>query len=177
MGGWLLGLVLVAGLAGCDSTDLLEGEIALQRETLEQRLALAFPLKHKTALVAVEWSQPRVRFKSEEGRIGLLLDVAARPLGDQVYEGTLEIDGHLEFRQPEKAFFLTQVEVRKMQIADLPPLLQGGLGILMGGVVDGYLDQYPVYSLRQDNWAEYLVGHAVDSVRVDQEQLVIELGL
>ena len=166
-----LGLVLLA--LGCKRTVTVE----VERGEIQRRLAAKFPIQKPVLLGTVTFENPNVILHEGSDRIGVELDVRLQmPLVPQ-YSGKLALNGKPAYRPAEKAFYLEQAALERLDLAGVPLAQVENLRGPTEIVARAALDYVPVYQFEQRNWKEVSAEHVLREVRVQDGKLYATLGL
>lgn len=181
----LIALAL-ALLTACTTT------IRLSRDELQADIARRFPREVDKHLVTLRASDPRVEFPGRPGILGVRLRVEATSAsGNSRIAGTARAEGRIEYVAAEHAFYLRDPRVTELVLEPA-----AGSGHLSGAVreasdvlgtrlveraaralVEQVLRDHPVYRLDPARKKDAKAMRHLRSVRVDGEELVLEVAL
>ena len=172
-----LGLLLAGvSASGCGS-GLLRKELVFTRADLQSKVEKGFPVEKKKRLVKVGLSNPVIVLAPGSQRIGMRLDVAAALPGTGTVNGVVEADGLLVYRSEAGQIAITDTQLRRLQIADVPAAYRKTVKAIVASLAEKYLSDVTVYTLNQDEFKESLAKLLLRSVAVEDGRVIVEIGL
>ena len=170
-------LALVAGTCGSCASGVFRKELVFHREELQQKIEREFPLETKKSLITASFSAPVVLLAEGSDRMGIGLAVKVVLPGGKKFHGDVEVDGALQYRPENGELFVVNPRVRQLQIAELPERYRGPAQEVVSKMVKHYLSSVLIYQLKQDDFKHSLARLVLKSVRVEEGNLVVEIGL
>ena len=169
----------VAALAAACSGLGAPQRIVLTPTDLYRELAKQLPVERRVlGVLRARVEMPRLRFISEEGRLGAEFDVAvADPLRGATYRGVIGFDSALRYEASDASVRLDRVRVQRLQFDGVPassrPLFQELGGALAEQLLQGLAVHR--FSAEQQRRAERL-GVAPGAIGVTSEGVTIDLA-
>lgn len=169
----LLAAVLFAPL-GCSKGTLT---VTLDQAEIQQRVSAVFPIQREAFLARVTLQNPVVVLREGSDRIGLDLEVRlALPLLPE-HSGKVAASGKLAYRPTEKAFYLEQPAIDRLEIPGVSATQTEELRRPAEAVIALVLPTLPVYQLAQRDAKEVAAEHVLKSVAVKNGRVEAEIGL
>ena len=151
--------------------------ITLGQAEIQQRLEAAFPVEQEQFAVRVVVDQPQVILREGSDRIGLDVRVRVRIPLLREYTGRVGTTGKLVYRREDKAFYLFESRVERLEIDGLPPEQTELVKKPVEAVAARALEAHPIYRLQGRNAQETLVEYVLLDVQVRDGKVIAELGL
>jgi len=149
--------------------------IVLSREEIQRAVEKKFPIEKRDLIVSVSFSNPAVRLEEGSDRIGLAASVDARLIGAKAVSGRLELDGRIEYDPAKGELYLTDPQIRQMEIAGLGERETGLAKSLASLVLAASLDRVTLYRLSEKRPKEVEAKRRVKSVKVTSGHVEIQL--
>jgi len=149
--------------------------IVLSREEIQRAVEKKFPIEKRELILSATFSNPTVRLDEGSDRIGLASSVDARLIGAKALSGRLELDGRVDYDPPTGELYLTDPQVRTMEIAGLGERETGLAKSLASLALAASLDRVLLYRLKENKPKEAEAKRRVKSVKVTHGRVVIEL--
>lgn len=153
----------VLTLAACKTRPVT---LTIGRDELQRRVEARFPLEHQVLVTSMILERPRVLLPEGGDRVGLELLVRVRTPLLPEYRGTVGVVGALEYRPEEKAFYLRQPTLERLDIDGLRTehtvLVRGPVETAVGTV----LETLPIYRLDGGDLKDLGARHLLRSVTV-----------
>jgi hypothetical protein len=166
-------LSLVLAALGCKNTVTL----VVERDEIQKRVAARFPVQRATPFGTVVFENPNVILREGSDRIGVELDVKVQVPLLPAASGKVAVSGTPLYRREEKAFYLHDAKLERLEVAGLPQDQLDRLRAPVEAVAAGALYYFPVYQLEQRDWKEVGAEHALKDVSVQNGKLKVTLGL
>ena len=171
-----LGMLLAGvSVSGC-SSGLLRKELVFTRADLQTKVEKGFPVEKKKRLVKVGLSNPAIVLDAGSERIGMRLDVAASLPGMGTVNGVVEADGHLVYRSDAGEIAITDTQLRRLEIADVPAAYRKTVKAIVATLTAKYLSDVTVYTLNPEEFKESLAKLLLRSVAVEDGRVIVEVG-
>lgn len=175
----LLAVVLLSTLTGC----ALRHE--LPRDQIQAKLAAQFPIEKTAALWTVRLTDPVLSLDEQNNRVGFELAVVAAGLvpdgtgvGFRTLAGRAGVEGRVEYKQEEGAFYLHEPAIRRIEFNDVPADVEAPLRMAAEAAIRIALRDRPIFVLdpkRSDR--EALIKDHLLRIWVEKDRLVVEYRL
>jgi hypothetical protein len=151
--------------------------ITLGHADLQHRIERMFPITREGELVTVQLQHPQVILTEGSDRIGLRLRIRAAAAEQFSVSGLARVDGVLRFANDTGEFYLDDASVEELYIDNVEPLYLDQIRQLADGVVRQSLQEQPIYVLGQMGESTHIMGSEIQSVRVRDGKLIVELAM
>ena len=168
---------LAAGVCGSCASGVFRKELVFHREELQKKIEREFPLQKKKSLITATFSEPAVLLDEGSDRMGIGLAVKVALPGGKNFHGNVEADGELQYKPENGELFVFNSRVHQLQIPELPDRYRGPVQEVVARAVKHYLSSVLIYQLKQDDFKHSLARLVLKSVRVEEGNLVVEIGL
>lgn len=158
-----------------------EFQFRFSEAQLTERLTKRLPIK-KTYLFIFEvgLDNPRLSLVDGTDRIEAGLDVELNvklgseslPLG-----GTLDASGGVRYEPSEGEIYLTDPVVEHLQIQGIPAEYTDRVNTVLASALSDYYREHPIYHLRATDAKQLVAKLVLKSVSIQNEELVITLGI
>ena len=181
--GLIAGLALLAAV--CIAFALyLHGKSLTLRITepqMREQLAMRFPIE-RTSLLLLRWrlTNPQVSFLPQRQRVVLGLDARLNARLDGQRDdlgGRIEVETALRYDTGRGAFFLIDPVITRLAIDGIPEAHVMRVQTSVRGVLAEMFAQVPVYTLRQADLFQDTARRVLEEVRIEDESIVVVLGL
>jgi hypothetical protein len=128
----------------------------------------AFPWEKSELGAKVRLEHPRVILGDPSDRVGLELEVRLSlpfPFSRE-YSGRVATSGKLAYRREEKAFYLREATLDRLDVDGVPPERAALVRQPVAAVVSAALERLPVYELGDSHRKETVAGYFLREVRV-----------
>jgi hypothetical protein len=175
--------LLVAASCAVLSACALRKEFA--RDEIQAKLGAQFPIEKAAGLWAVRIQDPLVRLDGESNRVCLELGVVAAGLvpdshgaGFRSIAGRAGVEGRVEYRSEEGAFYLRDPTVTHLELTDIPIEAQVPLRLAADAAIAIALRDRPIFVLdpKRSEHEALMKGH-LRRVWVEGDRLVVEYHL
>jgi hypothetical protein len=171
----LLALVCLAlWMVGCRGRSIV---ITLDRADLQRRMDAAFPWEKSELGATVRLEHPSVILSEASDRVGLELGARVSlpfPFSRE-YSGKVASSGKLTYQREEKAFYLREATLDRLEIDGVPPEQTALVRQPLAMVVSAALGRLPVYELGDSSRKEAVAGYFLREVRVKNGKVEAEL--
>lgn len=147
-------------------------EVVIPKATIQDMLDKKFPIEKTTLLVKVKMSEPKVYFKS--GNIGIIIKYWADALGKEM-DGIVDVNTRV--RYDNRSFYLSNVETPMISMNDKEIDQDGKVTKAILSILRNYLENYPVYKLKQSDVKQNLAKLLLKDITVEDESLKVLIGL
>jgi hypothetical protein len=143
-----------------------ELHVDIDQAQIQQRLAERFPQRNCALMMAcIDVSDPVVTLTEGSERIGFAACVVVT-LGHRQSPGRVAFSGVLRYVQYQGDFYLDDVQLDELQLANFPPELAAVLKQRAPAILRRAFDGHPVYSLKGQGARAALAKFAVSDIRV-----------
>lgn len=166
----LLGMLMMTGCANALTYQMTQQE-------LQTKVEKSFPLQKETPFAMLTFSSPRVVLKSENNRLGVMMNVLAESAGKTLGKGTGMVDGELEYVAASGEFRLRNPKVNDLVIDGLSP---NANTLLQGVASDALARMMPVivvYKLDEKEFRQSMAKRMLKSIRVESGRVVAEMEM
>jgi hypothetical protein len=112
-----------------------------------------------------------------DNKIGIFSDIKLRTPGGVSGTGSLKITGELKYVADEGAFYLQSPQIISLESTDISANMLPKVRELAQLAVQEFLARKPVYRLQDDNIKHNLAKAVLQSLKVENNKVVVELGL
>ncbi len=156
-------------LVGCSAP--LRATIVLTQPELQAKIDKKFPIEKRVLVAKLVLENPAIQLVEGTDKVGIDMDAGVR-MGVLKYTGRVSVLGDLEFDGEQKALFLKNAEVTKIDIPELPEKYEGDVREAATGIVRAQLEVTPVHRLKSASEQMF-----VKSVVVRDQTAIVEVGL
>lgn len=174
MNQWLLIIFLLLNSA---SELAFSYTIELSESEIQERVEAMMPLEKKKLFVTTILTNPIIDLMESNNALGLSTDVAIKVPGNIVGRGHVSFTGTLRYDNDSGAFYFDNLKVVSLDVKKLPPKTLPKIKKILESVAKKYLAKKPVFRFKDNNLKHKLAKSTLKSIAVDNENLVIELGL
>lgn len=155
--------------------------IRVSETELRMKLAEKLPIT-KTYLVIfnITLSNPRVDLMNGSDRINSGLDITLdiNLLNEiSTFNGSVDISGGLRYNHETGEFFVTDPQVEKLSIKGIPEKYTDKINLVISKALNQYYQSRPIYILKPTDIKKTAARLVLKKVMVENEHLVITLGL
>ncbi len=177
-------VVLLAFLAAISTYFLLYTKNVEYRFTepqIRDQLSQKLPLEKTYLFIfSVILDNPRVTLINGSNRVNAGMDVVLNikfgseplPLG-----GTIDVSGGLRYSRKESAFYLEEPIIENLGIQGVPEKYSEKVKQVMELALAEYFSKRPIYTLKADDPAKSVAKILLKDVVVENQELVVTLGL
>lgn len=143
---------------------------------LQQALAKHFPITVSRSLASLVLADPLVVLRDGDDRLGLDVKVTVKLPVVPAYAGRVTVLGRPFYDPVERAFYLRDASVDRLELPGLPEERRAALGAAISSLGGPALAKVPLYRLEGRNLKEVTAEHFLRDVRVEGGQLRLTLG-
>ena len=169
---WLLAIVLLMSWQQAQAYTL-----EISAEELQAKVTAMMPIEKKKFFVTVTLSNPAVDLAVGDNKIGIFSDIKLRTPGGVSGSGSLKVTGALKYVADEGAFYLQSPQIISLESTDISANMLPKVRELAQLAVQEFLARKPVYRLQDDNIKHNLAKAVLQSLKVENNKLVVELGI
>lgn len=173
---FLLAAATAGATSGCTALGLYPRERGFTAAELQDRIAKRFPWKRNYPLFALELTNPLVRLENERNRIAVAFDASlSSPLFGKPFNGRGTLSGVPRYVPDSQSFLLGDLALDTLDVPGVPRAAADELRRMAGAIAREALDGVPLYTLRPED-GRYL-GQQLEpeSVRVENDRLVLRV--
>jgi len=171
-------LILVIALLMCSQLAMaFSYTLEISADELQSKVSAMMPMEKKKSFITVILSHPEIDLTVGNNKIGVSSQIAIVALGGISGSGKVKITGLLSYDSEKSAFFFKNPEVVSLESEDVPPLLLPKVKALTQLAVSQFLSKKPIYKLKDDNVKQKLTKAVLQSIQVENNQLLAELSL
>ncbi|MBK1831674.1 DUF1439 domain-containing protein [Verrucomicrobiaceae bacterium R5-34] len=174
-------LTLIAVIGGYAYFKGKRYQIAITQQQIDRTLAKQFPVKKSALLIfQLTYSNPQVTLLAENHRIQVGLDASLNvKINDEAKNlgGGVTVTSSLRYDQNTQAFYLTDTTFDRFEIDGVPEKYRKTVLKLAAEYAAEQLEQYPVYTLKATDAKKTAAKLLLKNVEIDQQTVVVTLGL
>lgn len=166
---WVFLFILVFTSA-CSKPEI---DIEISQKSIQKKIAKKFPLTKSVMVAEFSLHSPQAYVATE--KVGLKLKFDAKLLRYKI-NGTLDVKGALRFDAESGEFFVHQIEVVQVEVADKSFTNIDQLKSMVLPTLNSHLKETPVYTLPQKSVTQQLKGRLLKKVSVRDHSLIATFG-
>jgi len=174
MNKYLLAIFLVLN---CTSALAFSYTLELSEKDLQERADAMMPLESKKFFVTTILTHPVVDLIDATNLLGLSTDVSVKVPGNKLVSGNIAFTGALRYDNDAGSFYLDDLNIVSLDIKQVPPKTLSKIKAILKAVAKEFLANKPVFTFKDDNLKHKLAQSTLKSISVENENLIIELGL
>lgn len=147
----------------------------LSEAELQARIERLMPFERTQYLFTVSLSEPLIELSETDNQIALFSAVSVLGPAGLQGRGSAKVKGSIRYERAQGAFFIDQPSVEQLEIERMPRRLSGELIKVVQTIVSKALAKYPVYTLREEDAKQKLAKSMIDSIRVENKELIVKL--
>jgi hypothetical protein len=166
----LIGIVLVIAL----KNGKFQKEIVISKAEIQEILDKNFPIEKNLGFAKINLESPSVYFENEN--IGIRLNYSGS-IFKKSASGAVDMNSQIIYRQDKGAFYLSNFNIDEIAINDASFADKEKIKTTVSNVLSYYLDDYPIYTLKQRDFKQNLAKLLLKDVRVQGDALVLTMGI
>jgi hypothetical protein len=170
----LLSIFLVLN---CASALAFSYTLELSESEIQERVDVMMPLEKKKFFVTTVLTNPIIDLIESTNALGLSTDVAFKAPGNIVGSGRISFAGTLRYDNDVGAFYFDNLKLVSLDIKKVPSEFLPKIKKILQSVANKFLEKKPVFKFKDNNLKHKLAKSILKSIAVENENLVIELGL
>ena len=135
------------------------------------------PMEKKKFFITVVLSDPDIDLSVGNNEIGIFSHIEVSAPGGIKGSGTAKITGSLSYDPDKGEFFFKDPDIVSFESKDIPPEFLPKAKNIAQIAADQFLSVKPVYKLNDNNMKQKLAKAVLQSVKVDGNQLLVELSV
>lgn len=164
-------LLSILFIAGCGT---FEKEVTISKSEIQKMVDAKFPYEKNAVLSRVSLFDPEVYFKGEN--VGMRLNYKASLVGKE-FSGTVDVNGQITYRPDSGTFYLTDFTVADISTNGHRLSNNDKLRGLISNAVGACVQDYRVYSLKEDELKQKMAKLLLKEVKVKGDSLSLRLSL
>jgi len=144
---------------------------------LQTKVSAMMPMEKKKFFVTVVLSNPDIDLSVGNNEIGVSSHIKIMALGGITGSGNAKITGSLSYDPKKYEFFFKNPKIVSLELANIPPILLPKVKKVAQLAVSQFLSKKPIYRLKDDNVKQKLTKAVLQSIKVENNQLLAELSL
>lgn len=150
-----------------------EKEIEIPRDEIQEMVDAKFPYDKNVILARLTLESPNIYFV--EKNVGMKLNYSGKFIEKEI-NGTINFNGQIYYKPEKGAFYLNEFNIVEIIVDDANFSQKENLQKTVTQIIDNYLDDYPVYTLKPENFKQKLAKLFLKDVFVRNENLVVVIG-
>ncbi|WP_340680363.1 DUF1439 domain-containing protein [Paraglaciecola sp.] len=169
---WLLAIVLLMSWQQAKAYTL-----EISAEELQAKVTAMMPIEKKKFFVTVTLSNPDIDLAVGDNKMGLFSDIKLKTPAGVNGSGSIKITGALKYVADEGAFYFQSPQIISLESKDISANMLPKVRELAQLAVQEFLSRKPVYQLKDDDLKQKLAKAVLQSVKVENNKLIVELGV
>lgn len=151
--------------------------IKLTESEIQSKLSERLPIRRgHFLLVAVTLDKPRVELVNGTNSIAAGLDVTLQVLG-MPFQGSIDVSGGVRYVSEKGEFYLSDPVVNKFSVHHVPEQHMAKVNEALRLALQEYYADHPIYTLSTLSLKQGLARLILKGVIIENEELVITLGV
>jgi len=167
----LLLALFILTVSGCGK---FEKEILISKKQIQEKLDARFPYDKNAVVARFTLDSARVYFK--EDKIGFKLTFYGNFLSKEI-RGQVDFNGKIIYKKENGAFYLNDFEIAEISVNESNFSQKSNLEAVILKIIQNYLDDYPICTLKQDDFKQSVATLVLKSVSVRDDNLVVLIAL
>ena len=176
----LIGLaIVVCGIGGLIFFVLSKRTIHLSASEIQSEISRKFPVGKSDLAYRYRFDNPKVSIDEATNQVSMMVGAEASALGSKTVRGHLGVSGSLRYDSSQGSLYLDQPRalIADLEMADLPEKVRAVASSLLAKGLEECLRREPLYRLNDKDSLMALLRRNLKSLRVQNGEVVIELGL
>ncbi|MBL8824803.1 MAG: DUF1439 domain-containing protein [Planctomycetia bacterium] len=154
-------------------------DIVVTEQEVQETVVERFPMtKSILQVAAVTFESPVIHLDEKANLIHASLDCKITIKGVPFdMRGTTQITGQMEYRPDQGAFYLQELQIKKIDLRGVPAQWEVKARDAMAMVAREVMRAFPVYRLKEANLKERAARLVLKKVRVEQGQMILTMGI
>jgi len=151
--------------------------VEISEQELQEKVAAMMPLERKVFFVTVTLTDSKVDLIKDNNEIGVQTVIAVTLPGGFKGNGLVEVTGSIAYDSDKGAFFFHNPTIVRLDIEQVPEKYVPKIKQIAQLIVSEAMSQYPVYKFKDDDVKHQLAKSTLKSVTIENEQLLVTLGM
>lgn len=152
-------------------------QLKMSEQEIQERVEALMPLTRKNALMTVVVTNPKIALIKATNELSIFANIDLTSLGRFKGSGQGNIIGTLGYDKEQAVFFLANPRIKNLQVNNLPAMYSSKIQEVSQLLLKQALIKYPVYKLKDNDIKQKLAKSLLESVHVENEQLVATLKM
>ncbi|MGK0398077.1 MAG: hypothetical protein ACJA0I_000367 [Gammaproteobacteria bacterium] len=170
-------LLTILLVLNCASALAFSYTLELSESEIQERVDAMMPLEKKKFFVTTVLTNPVIDLIKSTNELGLSTDVAFKAPGNIVGSGRVSFTGMLRYDNDTGAFYFDDLKLVSLNVKKVSPESLSKIKKVLQSVASQFLAKKPVFRFKDNNLKHNLAKSTLKSITVDNENLIIELGL
>jgi hypothetical protein len=149
----------------------------ITQQEIQEKVSAFMPIEKKKYFVTVKVLNPKIDLIKTTDEIGIFANIEVIAPGGIKGSGEVMIKGTLDYGPKEGSFYFKNPTIISLVIDKIPhkfiPKIQG----IVQKALSMAMAVYPVYTFKDDNLKHTLAKAVLKSLKVENEKLVLTLGV
>ena len=150
--------------------------LEITEQELQDKVAAMMPLEKQKRFYTVVISDPKIDLIKKTNEVGVSAKLDAVILGSLKGNGRARIEGSIEYRPEQGAFYLRDAEIVSLDIEKVPKDYNAVIKRVTQKALVKLLARNPVYKFKDDDLKHKLAKSVLKSVQVKGKHLAITLS-
>ncbi|MGO4894228.1 DUF1439 domain-containing protein [Flavobacterium sp. W21_SRS_FM6] len=159
------------------SAHALSYTVTISQDELQSRVEALMPIEKTKMFVTVLLSNPRVELSEHTDQIELFCHITISAPGGLGGQGSVNLIGSLRYESEQGAFFLIEPQIRSIESKDVAEKHLAKVQQIAQIALEQCLSAKPIYRFKDNKMRDKLAKAVLQSVTVENKQLLIELGM
>jgi hypothetical protein len=169
---WFLWLGLVTYSSWASA---LTYTVNISQQELQSKVEALMPIEKTKLFVTVVLSNPIIDLAESSNEIGLFSRILISAPGGLGGQGAIKLTGSLLYDADQGAFFLNNPQIQSIESKDVAAKHLDKVQQIAQLALEQYLSAKPIYRFKDNNMKHKLAKAVLQSVTVENQQLVVEL--
>jgi len=151
--------------------------LELSEPELQDKANALMPLEKKKFFITTILTNPTIDLVNGSEDINLTTDVQVKAPGNLSGSGVVSFIGSIRYQNESGSFYFDNLRVVSLEIEQLPKEALPKVQKVLEFVAKKFLAVKPVYTFKDNNLKHKLAKAALKSVRIENEKLLVLLGV
>lgn len=151
--------------------------VELTEAELQEKVMGFMPLTRKTLFATVTLTDPKLDLLANTDQVSLLTHIDVTALNGITEKGSLSLVGTPYYDAKKHAFFLKDAQIKSLEIDNLEASYLPSIQVIAQQIIATILATQPIYRLEDDNLKHKLAKSVLKSIVIQDEKLLLVLGL
>jgi hypothetical protein len=161
----------------CASALSFSYTLELSETDIQEKADAMMPLEKKKFFVTTTLTNPVIDLVETTNELGLSTDVSVKAPGNIVGNGKVSFTGTLRYDNDSVSFYFDNLKVVSLDVKKVRPDSLPKIKKILEFIAKKFLANKPVFTFRDDNLKHRLAESTLKSISIENETLIIELGL
>lgn len=169
--------VLLAVACGAACSGLGKVTLKVSHAELQERLDRRFPVAKSKSVFEVVLMNPQLELVAKRDELQLTITAQPSALGTRLGESNVTVRGGVRYDKQSKSFYLTDPQVRDVDVAEIPERYHDKLRRAIDLAVREVLPTIPIYKVNKNTFRHSLNRAFLKRAWVEDHDLHLEMGL